>query len=152
LSISYDDPRTIREPVDLEDGNLWKRAMDEEMTYLDKNEALDLVKFPTGRNPIGSKWVFKKKLNAEGKVEKHKSRLLAKGYSLVEGIDFGDIFSLVSKLTSIIFMLSIVVAFYFEVEQRDVKTTFLHGNLEEEIYMKELEGYDVKGKRSWYAS
>ena len=64
------------------------------MAYLDKNEAWDLLEFPIGRNPIGSKWVFKKKLNAKGKVEKYKSRLVAKGYSQVKGIDFGDIFLL----------------------------------------------------------
>jgi hypothetical protein len=89
--------------------------MDEEMASLDKNEAWDLVELSTGRNPIGRKWVFKKKLNAEGKVEKHKSRLVAKGYSQVEGIDFGEIFSHVAKLTSIRFLLSFVVSFDFEV-------------------------------------
>jgi hypothetical protein len=115
LSITDDDPRTFRELVDLEDGNLWKKAMDEEMASLDKNEAWDLVELSTRRNLIGSKWVFKKNLNAKGKVEKYKSRLVAKGYSQVEGIDFGENFSLVSKLTSIMFMLSIVVAFDFEV-------------------------------------
>jgi hypothetical protein len=92
LSITDDDPRTVREAVDSEDENLWKRAMEEEMASLDKNEAWDLVELPTGRNPIGSKWVFKNKLNAEGKVEKYKARLVAKGYSQVEGIDFGGIF------------------------------------------------------------
>ena len=81
LSIADDDPRTVREAVDSEDGNLWKRAMEEEMASLDKNEAWDLVELPTGRNPIANKWVFKKKLNAEGKVEKYKARLVAKGYS-----------------------------------------------------------------------
>jgi hypothetical protein len=101
LSITDDDPRTVREAVDSEDGNLWKRAMEEEMASLDKNEAWDLVELPTGRNPIGSKWVFKKKINVEGKVEKYKSQLVAKGYSQVEGIDFGEIFSPVAKLTSI---------------------------------------------------
>jgi hypothetical protein len=122
-------------------------AMDKEMAYLDKNEAWDVVKFPTRRKPIGNKWVFKKKLNAEGKVEKYKARLVAKGYSQVEGIDFGDIFSPVSKLTSIRFMLSIVAAFDFEVEQMHVKTTFLHGDLEEEIDMKQRKCYAVKGKK-----
>jgi len=102
--------------VDSEDENLWKKAMDEEMTALDKNEASDLVELSTGRNPIGSKWVFKKKLNAEGKVEKYKARLVVEGYSQVEGIDFGEIFSHVAKLTSIRFLLSFVVAFDFEVE------------------------------------
>jgi hypothetical protein len=126
--------------------------MVEEMEALDKNEAWDLVEFPTRRNPIGNKWVFKRKLNAEGKVEKYKSQLVAKGYSQVEGIDFGEIFSHVVKLTSIRFLLHVVVAFDFEVEQMDVKTTFLHGDLEEEIYMKQPEGFVVKGRRSWYAS
>jgi hypothetical protein len=102
---------------------------------------------PTGRKPIGSKWVFKKKMNAEGKVEKYKARLVAKGYSQVEGIDFGEIFSPVAKLTSIRLLLSVAAAFDFEIEQMDVKTTFLHGDLEEEIFMKQPEGYAVKGKK-----
>jgi hypothetical protein len=116
LSITDDDPRTVREELDSKDGNLWKRAMEKEMETLDKNEAWDLMEFLTGRNPIGNKWVFKKKLNVEGKLEKYKARLVAKGYSQVEGIDFAKIFSSVAKLTSIRFMLSFVVAFDFEVE------------------------------------
>ena len=81
-----------------------------------KNEAWDLVKLPVGRKPIGSKWVFKKKTNAEGKVEKYKARLVAKGYSQVPRIDFGDIFSPVAKVTSIRLLLSVDAAFDFEVE------------------------------------
>ena len=77
--------------------------MDEEMDSLDKNEAWNLVQLPARRKSVGSKWLFKKKLNAEGKVDKYKSHLVAKGYSLVEGIDFGEIFSPVAKLPSIIF-------------------------------------------------
>ena len=86
-------------------------------------------------------------MNVEGKVEKHKAWLVAKGYSQVLGIDFGDIFSPVAKVTYISLLLSIVVSFDFEVEPMDVKTTFLHGNLEEEIYMKQPEGFMVKGKK-----
>jgi hypothetical protein len=81
FSTTNDDPRIIREAVESEDGKLWKKAMDEEMATLDKNEAWDLVEFSTGRNPIGSKWVFKNKLNAEGKVDKYKALLVEKGYS-----------------------------------------------------------------------
>ena len=136
LSITNDDPRTIREAVDSEDGNIWKKAMDEEMTALYKNEAWNLVELLTKRKPIGTKWVFKKKMNVEGKVEKYKSRLVAKGYSQVEGIDFGEIFSRVAKLNCIRFLLFVAVVFDFEVEQMDLKTTFLHGDIEEEIYMK----------------
>eukprot|EP00253_Pinus_taeda_P025110 PITA_25110 len=101
LSVTDDDPRTVKEAVDSEDGKLWKEAMVDEMASLHRNEAWDLVELPAGRKPIGSKWVFKKKTNAEGKVEKYKARWVAKGYSQVPGIDFGDIFSPVAKVTSI---------------------------------------------------
>jgi len=116
LSITDDDPRTIREAVNSEDSKLWKKAMVEEMDALDKNEAWDIVELPAGIKYVGSKWLFKKKFNAQGKVDKYKTRLVAKGYSQVEGIDFGEIFSPIAKLTSIRFLLSIVVAFDLEVE------------------------------------
>jgi hypothetical protein len=118
------------------------------MAALDKNEAWDLIELLGGRKPIFSKWVFKKKLNADGKVEKYKACLLAKGYSQVEGIDFGDVFSFVAKLTSIRFFWFVVAAFDLEVQQMDVKTTFLHEDLEKKIYMKQLESFAVKGKRA----
>ena len=111
MSITDDDPRNVKEAVNSEDSDLWKKAMDEEMDSLDKNEAWKLVHLPARRKSIGSKQLFKKKLNAEGKVEKYKSRLLAKGYSQVQGIDFGEIFSPDAKLTSIRFPLAIAAAF-----------------------------------------
>eukprot|EP00253_Pinus_taeda_P026360 PITA_26360 len=119
--------------------------MVDEMASLHKNEAWDLVELPAGRIPIGNKWVFKMKTNVEGKVEKYKAWLVAKGYSQVSGIDFGDIFSPISKVTSIILLLSLVATFDFEVEQMDVKTTFLHGDLEEDVYIKQPKGFVVKG-------
>jgi len=70
LSITDDDPKTVKEVVDSEDGKLWKEAMVDEMASLHKNEAWDLVELMAGRKPIGRKWVFKKKTNAKGKVEK----------------------------------------------------------------------------------
>jgi hypothetical protein len=106
------------------------------MAALDKNKAWDLVELLTGRNPNGIKWVFKNNLNAKGKVEKYKSRLVAKGYSQVEGIDFGEIFSPISKLNSIRYMLFVSTVFDFELKHMDVKKTFLHRDMEEEIYMK----------------
>jgi hypothetical protein len=117
------------------------------MDALDKNEAWDIVELPAGKKLICRKWFFKKKFNEQGKMEKCKARLVEKGYSQVEGIDFGEIFSPVAKLTFVIFLLSIVVSFDLEVEQMDVKTPFLHGDLEEEIYMKKPEGFVVKGKK-----
>ena len=104
--------------------------MVEEMDSLDKNESWDLPQLPTGRKIVGRKWLFKKKLNAKDKVEKYKARLVAKRYSQVEGIDFGKIFSLATKVNSIIFIISINDAFDLEVEKMDVKTTFMHSDLE----------------------
>eukprot|EP00253_Pinus_taeda_P028815 PITA_28815 len=113
LSVTEEDPITVKETIDSEDDKLWKKAMVDEMTSLHKNEAWDLVESLAGRKPIGSKWVFKKKTNAEGKVEKYKAWLVAKGYSQVQGIDFGNIFSLVAKVISIRLLLSVATTFYF---------------------------------------
>jgi hypothetical protein len=121
LSITDNDPRTVREAMNSENSKLWKKAMVAKMDALDKNEAWDIVELPPGRKSVGRKWLFKKKFNAEGKVEKYKTLLVAKGYSQVEGIDFGEIFSPVSKLKSIRFLLPIADAFDIEVEQMDVK-------------------------------
>jgi hypothetical protein len=95
--------------VDSNVGKLWKKSMVEEMSSLDKNEAWYLVELRTGRNPIGNKWVFKRNLNVEGKMEKYKARLVEKGYSQVEGIYFGEPFSIDAKLTSIIFLLHLIL-------------------------------------------
>ena len=120
----------MKEFVDSEDNDLWKKAMIEEIDALDK-KSWDLVQLPARRNIVGSKWSFKKNLNVEGIVDKYKYCLVEKGYSQVEGAYFGDIFSLVEKLTSIRFLLSIAIYFDLEVEKMDVKTTFLHGDIEE---------------------
>ena len=129
MSITDDDPRNVKEVVNSVDSDLWKKAMDEEMDSLDKKEAWNLVLLPAGRKVVGRKWLFKKKLNAEGKMDKYKYLLVAKGYSKVDEIDFGEIFSPVTKLTSIRFIISIVVDFDVELAQMDVKTMFLYGDL-----------------------
>ena len=102
--------------MDSEDGKLWKEAMVDEMASLHKNEACDLVELPAGRKPIGRKWVFKKKTNEKGKVEKYKAQLLEKCYSQESGIDFDDIFSPIAKSTSIRLLLCVAAPFDFEVE------------------------------------
>ena len=140
LTTIDDEPKLVGEVVDSTEGKLWKETMVKEMESLYKNETWDLVKLPSGRNPIGSKWVFKKKMNAAEQVEKFKARLVAKGYSQVEGVNFGDNFSPIAKLTSIRVLMSLAATFNLEIKQMDVKTTFLHGDLEEEIYMKQPKG------------
>jgi hypothetical protein len=105
------------------------------MESLHKNETWDFIELTSGRNIVDSRWVFKKKMNATGQVEKFKARL-AKGYSQVEGVEFCEISSLVAKLTFIRVLISLATTFYLEIEQMDVKKTFLYRDMEEEIYLK----------------
>jgi hypothetical protein len=121
--------------------------MVKEIESLHKNETWNLFELPSGINFVRSKWLFKKNMNATGQVKKFKVRLVAKGYSQVEGVDFSDIFSHVEKFTSIRELMSLVATFDLEIEKIDVNTAFLHGELEEEIYMKWHEGFVVKGKK-----
>ena len=110
------------------------------MESLERNHTWDLVTLPRGSRAIGCKWIFRKK-----DCEQYKARLVAKGYAQKEGIDYNEIFSPVVKHTSIRLLLAIVSLYDLELEQMDVKTTFLHGELEEEIYMKQPEGFIREG-------
>ena len=112
------------------EGELWKKAMEEEMESFRKNETWDLVTLHDGNNPIHSKWVFKRYTNVARQAGKFKAKLVAKGYSQVEGVEFGEMFFPIAKLASIRVVLSLAVGFDLEIEKMDIKTTFLHGDLE----------------------
>jgi len=126
LSTTKEEPRTIKEAIDLIEGELWKKAMEEEMESLRMNDTWDLVAFPNGRRKVSSKSVIKRNTNATGRIEKFKAQLVSKGYSQVEGLDFGEIFSLVAKLTSIRVLMSLVATSDLEIEKMYAKTAFLH--------------------------
>ncbi|GKA35499.1 retrovirus-related pol polyprotein from transposon TNT 1-94 [Tanacetum coccineum] len=98
--------------------------------------------------PIGNKWVYKIKRNGDDQVERYRARLVVKGYAPKEGIDFNEIFSPVVRMTTIRVVLSMCVMYDLHLEQLDVKTAFLYGNLEEEIYMLQPEGFKQKGKEN----
>ena len=121
--------------------------MQEEIESLYKNETWVLVKPPTRQRIVGCKWIFKIKKGSHG-VEKarYKARLVAKGYSHVLGVDFNDVFSSVVKHSSIRVLLALIVMHNLELKQLDVKTAFLHGELEEDIYMQPPKGFVVEGK------
>src|ERR1044072_580638 len=117
------------------------------MESLKKNETWDLVPLPKGKRAISCKWVYKKKpAVSEKEGEKFKARLVAKGYSQHKGVDYDEIFSPVVRHTSIRAVLALVACTYMILEQMDVKTAFLHGNLEEQIYMKHPEGFEETGQ------
>jgi hypothetical protein len=121
--------------------------MQEEMQSLDKNSTWDVVRFPKEKKVVRCKWIFKRKKGLSPKEPvRFKARLVANGFSQIPGIDYNDVFSPIVKYSSIRAFFGIVAMRDLELEQLDVKTTFLHGELEEEIYMDQPEGFIVSGK------
>jgi hypothetical protein len=119
----------------------WDTTMNEEYHSLMANDTWDLVPLPKGRKLVRCKWVYITKYASDGSVERHKAQLVAKGFSQVEGIDYNETFSLVAKMNYICLVLSLDASHKWEVHQMDVKSTFLHGDLKEEIYMEQPPGY-----------
>ena len=109
--------------------------MKSELDSMYSNQVWDLVKVLNGIKHVGCNWVYKRKREIDGKVETFKARLVAKGYTQKEGIDWEETFLLVAMLKSMRILLSIATHYDYEIWQMDVKTAFLNGNLEEEIYM-----------------
>ena len=144
---SSEEPSTYEEPISCSDSGKWMIAMQEEIKSFHKNGTLDMVRLPKGKKAIKCKWVFKKK---EGTPRvgnaRYNVRPVAKGYSQIPSVDFIDVFSLVANHSSIRALLGIMAFHDYELEQLDVKTAFLHGELEEDIYMQKLEGFIVSGK------
>ena len=108
--------------------------MKDEMDSLLKNKTWNLCKFPVGKKALQNKWIYRLK-EEEGGKKRFKARLVVKGFAQKKGINFDDIFSPIVKMTSIRTVLSLVATEDLHLEQLDVKTTFLHGDLDEEIYM-----------------
>uniref|UniRef100_A0A251UGL6 Putative reverse transcriptase, RNA-dependent DNA polymerase, Gag-polypeptide of LTR copia-type n=1 Tax=Helianthus annuus TaxID=4232 RepID=A0A251UGL6_HELAN len=119
----------------------WVDAMNSEMEALYRNNTWILVDLPKGRKPIGCKWVYKVKYKANGEVERYKARLVAKGFNQREGLDFGETFSPVVKMTTVRVVLKIAVNNGWPLYQMDVNNAFLYGMLSEDVYMVQPQGY-----------
>ena len=122
--------------------------MKAEMESMYSNQVWRLVDLPPNVRPIGCKWIYKRKKNSDGIVEAYKARLVAKGYSQREGIDYEETFSPVAMIKSFRILLSIAAHLDYEIWQMDVKTAFLNGFLDEDIYMEQPEGFIAKGQES----
>ena len=116
----------------------WMDAMKDELSSMDKNSMWELVDLSPGRKPIGNKWVFKVKCKVDGSIDKYKARLVAKGFTQQEGIDYDETFSPIVRVASIRLILAIVAQLDLELY---VKTAFLNGELDEEIYMTQPMGF-----------
>ncbi|KAH9793888.1 hypothetical protein KPL71_004697 [Citrus sinensis] len=144
--IDDDIPNTFDEALRSNESDQWKQAMEEEMKSLHQNQTWELVKLPKGKRAIGNKWVYTKKQGSSNQTtHRYKARLVAKGFAQKKGIDYNEVFSPVVKHTSIRILLALVAEYELELAQLDVKTTFLHGDLEEEIYMIQPCGFKVAG-------
>jgi hypothetical protein len=130
---NMDDPYNYAEASKKKE---WNEAMEAEFNALVKNDTWNLVKLPKGKDVIGTKWVYKTKYNSNGSIDKHKACLVAKGYAQKERIDYIETFSPVAKLDTIRMVLALAAQYKWIICQMDVKSTFLNGYVDEEIYVE----------------
>ncbi|GKA99399.1 putative zinc finger, CCHC-type containing protein [Tanacetum coccineum] len=142
--IAQDHPKNVEENEPNLETN--REAIEDELNSMSKNNVWELAELPKGANPVGCKWVYKTKLGPKGNVERYKARLLAKGYTQMEGIDYKETFSPVSKKDSLRIVMALVAHFDLELHQMDVKTEFLNGYLHEDVYMAQPQGFKSKGQ------
>ena len=140
------EPATVKEALSGPDSPLWKEAINSEIESIMLNHTWELVDLPPGCKPLGCKWILKRKYKADGSIDKYKAHLVAKGFKQKEGYDFFDTYSPVTRITSIHVLIAIAALHNLEIHQMDVKTTFLNGELDEEIYMEQTEGFVVPGE------
>ena len=124
----------------------WKEAVNSEIESILSNHTCELTDLPPGNKTLGSKWIFKRKMKPDGTIDKYKARLVVKGYRQKEGLDYFDTYSPVTRITSIRMLIALAAVHDLKIHQMYVKTTFLNGELEEEIYMEQPEGFIVPGK------
>ena len=119
----------------------WHKAMIEELDALEKNKTWELIYLPAGKRAVGCKWIYTVKQNPEGKIERYKARLVARGYSQTYGIDYEETFAPVAKMNTVRILISCATNFGWPLHQLDVKNAFLHGDLREDVYMEIPPGF-----------
>jgi len=129
------DPNSFKKAMDSSEFTFWKEAIDNEIKFIIENNTWILTDFTLRCKPVGCKWIFKKKLRPDDTVDKYKARLVAKGFTQQKGIDFFDTYSPIVRISSIKILLALASIHNLFIHQMDVKTAFLNGDLEEEIYM-----------------
>ena len=138
--ISMIEPKKVWEA--LEDSD-WLEAMHKELNNFERNKVWKLVEKPKDcRNVIGTKWIFKNKQDEHGIIVRNKARLVAQGYSQIEGIDYGETYAPVARLESIRILLAYAAHHNFKLQQMDVESAFLYGPLNELVYVKQPPGFE----------
>jgi hypothetical protein len=140
------DPTSFEEAMRSAYSSKWLDVMEDEMWSMSINKVWDLEEIPNGAKTIGCKWVYKTKCDSNGNIERFKARLMAKSFTQREDIDYNETFSSVSCKDSLRIIMTLVAYYDLELLQMDVKTTFLNGDLLENIYMTQSKGFTIKGK------
>jgi hypothetical protein len=145
FALAVSDPQQYGEAAEKEE---WQKAMLEEVKSIEKNGTWEMVDLPEGKNAIGLKWVFKTKFAADGSLQKYKARLVAKGYAQQYGIDFEETFSPVVRFETVRLVLALAAQLQWPIYQFDVKSAFLNGDLHEEVYVTQPEGFIKEGNET----
>ncbi|GJU21255.1 zinc finger, CCHC-type containing protein [Tanacetum coccineum] len=146
--IIEEDPRTLSEAMASRDVAFWKEAIQSEIDSIMHNDTWELTDLPPGCKALGCKWILKRKMKVDGSIDKYKARLVIQGFRQKEGIDFFDTYAPVARISTIRLLLALAAIHDLVIHQMDVKTAFLNGDLDEEIYMKQPEGFVVPGHES----
>ena len=152
LAEIYDCNRVVVEPHCYEEASQyeeWNVAMEEELKMIEKNQTWELTKRPFQKKVIGVKWIYRTKMNPDGTINKHKARLVAKGYSQEAGVDYSETFAPVARHDTIRILLALSAQKGWKIFQLDVKSAFLNGYLEEEVYIEQPEGYAIREKEDY---
>ncbi|CAI7790962.1 unnamed protein product [Closterium sp. NIES-53] len=142
MMVGDDEETTLKEALESSDAEEWKKAMESELESIEENGTWESVKLPEGRKAITSKWLFEIKSDTDGKIERYKSRLVAKGYLQKEKVEYKELLAPVVKQRTLRTLLAGAAIKGWRVKQMDVTTAFLNGVLEEEIFMAQPEGFD----------
>lgn len=132
------DPITFEEAVKQ---SKWRKPMNEELAAIERNNTWKLTELPKGQKTIDVKWIFKTKLKENGEVDKYKARLVAKGYEQEFGVDYEEVFAPVARHDTIRLLIALATQNSWPIFQLDVKSAFLHGDLKEQVFVKQPPGY-----------
>jgi len=146
-ALDYKEPTSLEEAMASKHAAEWRAAMDEEIASLHAHGTWDLVELPSGAKTIPVRWVYKVKRDTSGRIERFKARLVAKGFMQREGVDFEEVYAPVGKHTSLRALLAVVAAEDLELHAMDIKTAFLNGVLEDNVYVDQPPGYHEGGSR-----
>jgi hypothetical protein len=145
MSIRDTEPQTFVQEVDHQ---VWREAMVEEYDSIVRNDVWEVVLRPMGKSIVTCRWFYKTNYTANDNIEKHKAHFVAQGFSQIEGVDYDDTFALVARYTSIRSIISIAADMGWSIQQMDVKTAFLNGFIDEEVYNEHPQGFELSDREN----